>query len=210
MPCGGYGGYIRGVDSQDWDARYREHELVWGAPPNEIVVELATSLPAGRAVDLGCGEGRNALWLATRGWMVEGIDFSQVALDKARRIAADAPAAVAERLTWTRADLTTAPLGAGLDLVLISYIHLPSTERPRLLRRAQDALGAGGALLILGHHSRNIDEGVGGPQEPDILFTPDDITGLLDADMQVDFARELFRETAAGTAIDSLVFARKP
>ncbi|QDQ98485.1 class I SAM-dependent methyltransferase [Tomitella fengzijianii] len=198
------------MDAHEWDDRYSAQELVWGAPPNEVVVELATGLPAGRAVDLGCGEGRNALWLATRGWAVEGIDFSGVALDKARRIAAAAPAAVAERLTWTEADLTTADLGTGVDLMLVGYIHLPSDERPRLLRRTQDALAPGGALLVLGHHSRNIDEGVGGPQDPDILFTPDDITALLDEDMQVGFARELFRETSGGTAIDTLVFARKP
>lgn len=198
------------MDAHEWDERYREKDLVWGAPPNEVVVELATSLPAGRAVDLGCGEGRNALWLATRGWLVEGIDFSRVALDKAARIAADAPPAVTERLTWTCADLTTAPLPTGLDLMLICYIHLPSSERPRLLRRAQDALGPGGALLVLGHHSRNIDEGAGGPQDPDILFTPEDITALLDDGMRVDFARALQRDTEHGMAIDALVFARKP
>ncbi|MDN5759969.1 MAG: class I SAM-dependent methyltransferase [Tomitella sp.] len=197
------------MDARDWDERYSTAEMIWGAPPNEAVVELATPLAHGRAVDIGCGEGRNALWLATRGWTVEGIDFSQVALDKAERIAADAPPAVVERLTWTRADLLTADLGTGLDLVLIVYIHIPADQRRELLRRAQDALAPGGALLVLGHHSRNIAEGVGGPQDPSILFSPDDVTADLEPTMQVDFARDLGRDTPGGTAIDALVFARR-
>lgn len=202
------------MDAWDWDERYRGAELVWGAPPNEIVVELATALPRGRAVDLGCGEGRNALWLATRGWQVEGIDFSAVALEKAAATAADAPAAVLERLTWTHADLLDAELGdpdegTGLDLALIVYIHLPADERARLLRRAQDALAPGGALLVLGHHSRNLAEGVGGPQDPAILFSPEDVVAELDPSMRIDFARDLGRDTAQGLAIDALVFARK-
>lgn len=198
------------MDARDWDQRYAADELVWGAPPNETVVELTTSLPPGRAVDIGCGEGRNTLWLATRGWQIEGIDFSAVALEKAAASAVDAPAAVLERITWTCADLLEAPLGQGLDLVLVVYIHLPAAERAQLLRRAQDALAPGGALLVLGHHSRNLDEGVGGPPNPAILFSPDDVLAELDPTMQVDYAGDLNRDTPAGTAIDALVFARKP
>lgn len=202
--------YIRPMDARDWDERYTSAELVWGAPPNEIVVELATSLPRGRAVDLGCGEGRNALWLATRGWQVEGVDFSAVALEKAASTARDAPTAVRERLSWTCGDVLDAPLGQGLDLALIVYIHLPADERARLLRRVQDALAPGGALLMLGHHSRNLAEGVGGPQDPAILFSPEDVVAELDPQMRVEFARDLGRDTAKGLAIDALVFARKP
>ncbi|WP_024795711.1 class I SAM-dependent methyltransferase [Tomitella biformata] len=198
------------MDAQDWDNRYQGSELVWGAPPNEIVVELATALPRGRAIDIGCGEGRNALWLATRGWQVEGLDFSAAALEKAAATTADAPAAVLERLTWTCADLRAAPLGADVDLALIVYIHLPADERAQLLRRAQDALAPGGALLVLGHHVRNLAEGVGGPQNAAILFSPADIVAELDPTMQVDFARDLGRDTPHGLAIDALVFARKP
>jgi len=68
------------MDAADWDARYTDSELVWGAPPNRYVVEHTTALPMGRALDLACGEGRNALWLATRGWQVTGLDYSAVAL----------------------------------------------------------------------------------------------------------------------------------
>lgn len=197
------------MDARDWDERYAAADLVWGAPPNEVVVELATSLPRGRAVDLGCGEGRNAIWLATRGWRVQGVDFSAVALEKAAATAADAPAAVRERLSWTCGDVLDAPLPQGLDLALIVYLHLPAGERARLLRRVQDALAPGGALLMLGHHSRNLAEGVGGPQDPAMLFSPEDVVAELDPQLQVDFARDLGRDTPAGLAIDALVFARK-
>lgn len=197
------------MDAREWDERFSGSELVYGASANDVVVELTTSLPRGSAVDIGCGEGRNAVFLATRGWTVEGIDFSQVALDKAARLAQNSPRAVIERLTWTCADLTTADFGTSRDLALISYIHLPPDQRRDLLRRAQDALAPGGALLVLGHHSRNFDEGVGGPPDPGILFTPQDITAEIDPSMRVDFARDLGRETDAGTAIDALVFARK-
>ncbi|WP_182346464.1 class I SAM-dependent methyltransferase [Tomitella gaofuii] len=197
------------MDAREWDERYTDAGYVWGAAANEVVVELTTSLPAGRAVDIGCGEGRNAVFLATRGWLVEGIDFSQVALDKAAELARPSPQSVIERLTWTCADLATADFGSGLDLALIVYIHLPPEQRRGLLRRAQDALAPGGALLVLGHHSRNIAEGVGGPQDSSILFSPKDIEAELDPSMTVDLARDLGRETAGGTAIDALVFARK-
>lgn len=197
------------MDAREWDERYSDAGYVWGASANEVVMELTTSLPRGRAVDIGCGEGRNAVFLANRGWLVEGIDFSPVALDKAAELARNSPRAVIDRLTWTRADLTTADFGSGLDLVLIVYIHLPPDQRRELLRRAQDALAPGGALLVLGHHSRNIAEGVGGPQDPAILFTPQDVEAELDPSMRVDFARDLGRDTPDGMAIDALVFARR-
>lgn len=79
------------MDAAAWDKKYEETELVWGAPPNELLVEYATALPHGQALDLACGEGRNALWLATRGWEVTGIDYSAVAIEKARTIAARSP-----------------------------------------------------------------------------------------------------------------------
>lgn len=196
------------MDAHEWNERYNGAGFVYGASANEVVVELTTPLPRGKAVDIGCGEGRNAVFLANRGWLVEGIDFSQVALDKAARLAQNSPKAVVERLTWTCADLTTADFGSGLDLALIVYIHLPPDQRRELLRRAQNALAPGGALLVLGHHSRNLDEGVGGPPDPEILFTPEDIEADLDPSMQLDFSRDLGRETEDGTAIDALVFAR--
>jgi len=172
------------MDAADWDKRYADGDLVWGAPPNRYVVEHATALPMGRALDLACGEGRNALWLATRGWDVTGLDYSRVALRKAEEVAAGAPRAVVSRLHWQQADLTTAALSGGHDLVLMVYLHLI-----------------------------NLTEGYGGPPDPTILFTPDDVLAELPENMTSVTAGRADRQvdTPEGprTAIDAVVVAKK-
>lgn len=198
------------MDAAAWDERYSQSELVWGAPPNAVVVEQVTALPRGRALDLACGEGRNALWLATRGWEVTGLDYSAVALDKARRVAAEAPRSVRERLDYRVADVTESDLGGEYDLVLMIYLHLAPEERLRVVNRAISALKPDGILMILGHDAVNLAQGVGGPQDIEILYTPDDLVTVLDGRLDVDVAERRFRETEAGTAIDALVVARRP
>ncbi|RKT08869.1 methyltransferase family protein [Streptomyces sp. 1114.5] len=169
------------MDSQDWDDRYAASELVWGAAPNRWVVrELADAAP-GHALDLAAGEGRNAIWLADRGWEVTGLDFSAVALERAERLTAELPDEVADRLTWRHGDARTfdAP-AAGYDLVLVAYLQLPAADRWTVLRRAAEALAPGGTLLVVGHDLSNLTEGVGGPQDPAVLFTPEDVLADLD------------------------------
>ncbi|WP_063780284.1 bifunctional 2-polyprenyl-6-hydroxyphenol methylase/3-demethylubiquinol 3-O-methyltransferase UbiG [Kitasatospora sp. MY 5-36] len=164
------------MDSQDWDDRYAASELVWGAAPNRWVVrELAGRTP-GHALDLAAGEGRNAIWLAAQGWEVTGLDFSAVALERAERLTAELPDEVADRLTWRHGDARAyeAP-AAGYDLVLVAYLQIPAAERRAALRRAADALSPGGTLLVIGHDLSNLTEGVGGPQDPAVLFTPEDV-----------------------------------
>src|SRR5579875_1878471 len=75
------------MDRAEWDARYAGEELLWRAEPNQFLVEEVAELPPGRALDVACGEGRNAIWLAEHGWNATGVDFSEVALAKARRLA---------------------------------------------------------------------------------------------------------------------------
>ncbi|MFG2907889.1 class I SAM-dependent methyltransferase [Kitasatospora sp. NPDC048286] len=164
------------MDSQDWDDRYAASELVWGAAPNQWVVRELTGRTPGHALDLAAGEGRNAIWLATQGWEVTGLDFSAVALERAERLTADLPDEVADRLTWRHGDARAleAP-AAGYDLVLVAYLQLPAADRRAALRRAADALAPGGTLLVLGHDLSNLTEGVGGPQDPAVLFTPEDV-----------------------------------
>lgn len=198
------------MDAAAWDERYSQSELVWGAPPNAVVVERVTSLPRGRALDLACGEGRNAHWLATRGWEMTGLDYSAVALDKARRVAAEAPRSVRERLDYRVADVTDSDLGGGYDLVLMIYLHLAPEERLQVVNRAISALKPDGILMILGHDAVNLSQGVGGPQDPEILYTPDDLVNSFDGRLVVDVAERRFRETDAGTAIDALVVAHRP
>lgn len=86
---------------QEWDDRYATTELIWGAEPNQFLVREVADLPAGKALDLATGEGRNAIWLARRGWDVTGVDFSAVALGKAREIAADLDVSI----EWVEADV---------------------------------------------------------------------------------------------------------
>lgn len=146
--------------------------MLWSFEPNRFVVEEAADLPVGRALDLACGEGRNALWLAGREWQVTAVDFSPVALDRARGLAAAANLEV----EWVEADvLGYEPLVHGYDLVLLGYLQVPEPERRQALEVATTATRPGGSLLVIGHDLRNLAEGTGGPQDPGLLWTPDEV-----------------------------------
>lgn len=164
------------MDSTAWDARYAERQLVWGAEPNRFVVEELTDQPPGAALDLGAGEGRNALWLAGRGWRVTAVDFSAVAIDRGRALAATRDVIV----HWVVADVREyrPPVGA-FDAVLVAYLHVRPSERASVLERAAAALAPGGRILVIGHDESNLRDGVGGPQDPTVLYTPDAITAEL-------------------------------
>ncbi|BDB62419.1 MULTISPECIES: SAM-dependent methyltransferase [Rhodococcus] len=198
------------MDAQDWNEKYAASELIWGAPPNPVIVEHVASLPHGRALDLGCGEGRHSLWLATRGWEVVGVDFSEVALDKARRIAAQAPSRSRDRLRYVLADVTADSFEGEYDLILSAFLHFPPPQRKALLDRAINSLKPEGILIFLGHDTINVDEGVGGPQDKEILYTPTDLVEEIDGRLEIGIAERRYRETDAGTAIDALVVASKP
>jgi SAM-dependent methyltransferase len=171
------------MDSRAWDERYAGSELVWSAEPNRFVEQECADLRPGRAVDLAAGEGRNAIWLARRGWTVTAVDFSQVALDKGRQLAGDTA------VEWVCADATTWQ-GEGYDLVVLAYLQLPAAERAAAVRRGFSALLPGGTFLLVAHDSSNLTEGTGGPQDPAVLMTADDI---LD-----DLAGEKFDVVRAG------------
>ncbi|WP_200885681.1 SAM-dependent methyltransferase [Mycobacterium kyorinense] len=130
------------MDAETWDARYGEGELLWGVEPNTFVAaEMADAMP-GRALDLACGEGRNAIWLASCGWRVTGIDFSAVGLQRAAQLASRA--GVADRVSFQVVDVVTDPLPPGpFDAVIVAYLHLTEearrlcyARRPRRLPRA--------------------------------------------------------------------------
>ncbi|MCA2209621.1 class I SAM-dependent methyltransferase [Nocardia rosealba] len=211
------------MDAAEWDARYARSELVWGAPPNSTVVEYVhgldrrlplqadgTAAPM-RALDLACGEGRHALWLATHGWQVQAVDFAQVGIDKGRTVAARLSRSVRSRVEWTCADITdldSAGVSGPFELILVVFVHLPPQERRPLLHQLASMLAPGGMLLVLGHATRNITDGYGGPQDPTILFAPDDIRADLDGTgVTITTAREVFRPTEGADAIDALVVA---
>jgi SAM-dependent methyltransferase len=139
-------------DEAGWDERYASAPALWSGEPNASLVDLldAVALTPAAALDVGCGEGGDAVWLAGRGWQVTGTDISSVALDRAA--AAAEAAGVAERCRWVHADIGTTTLPAGpFDLVNAQYLHLPSPERPALWNALAATVGPGGTLLIVGH-----------------------------------------------------------
>jgi SAM-dependent methyltransferase len=198
------------MNSQEWDQRYATTDLVWGAGPNRFLVAEVEGLPPGRALDLGCGEGRNAIWLAQRGWQVSGVDFSEAGLDKARHLAVERGVEV----TWVRADLLDyQPDRGAFDLVIVMYIQLPAAQLADVMKRASTALAPGGTLLVVGHDLLNLSEGHGGPQNPEVLFTPADIERDLPG-LGIERAERVLRPVTVDgrevTAIDALVRAKKP
>jgi 2-polyprenyl-3-methyl-5-hydroxy-6-metoxy-1,4-benzoquinol methylase len=198
------------TEQDAWDQRYSGRELVWGAGPNRFVVQEAAELPRGRAIDLGAGEGRNAIWLAERGWRVTAVDFSAAGLARAERLAAERGVTV----DWLQADLATwRPEPGGYDLVLIAYLHLPATVLSGVFRAAAEAVAPGGTLLVVGHDRDNIDRGYGGPQDPDRLYTAALVTaeaGGLDVCWSGQVGRPVTTPDGERMAIDTLVRAVRP
>ncbi len=164
------------MDARDWDSRYASVEQVWSLAPNQFVLAELAELPPGRAVDLACGEGRNAIWLAERGWQVTALDFSQVAVDRGRRIAGDDVT-----VDWRVDDALTAELPR-VDLVVVAYLQLPEEQRRTAVRRGFAALEPGGTFFLVAHDSTNLDEGTGGPQDASVLYTADDVLADLDGE----------------------------
>lgn len=191
----------------DWNRKYTEKDLLWSWNPNRFLVGEAGGLTPGRALDLACGEGRNAIWLAERGWHVTAVDFSEVAIAKARERAArdgvEVDLVCLDLLEYE-------PEPRAYDLVLVLYLQLAAEERRIVLSRAADALAPGGTFLLVGHDLLNLTEGAGGPSDPDVLYTPDDIVAELPG-LAIEKAERVFRdiEDAERPAIDALVRARR-
>jgi SAM-dependent methyltransferase len=196
------------VQREDWDRRYAEPNLLWSAEPNRFLVAEASDLAPGRALDLACGEGRNALWLARLGWHVTGVDYSGVAIAKARaraeREGSDVDFVCEDLLVYE-------PAAEGYDLVLVLYLQLPPSERRVVLERARAALAPGGTFLLVGHDLTNMTDGVGGPSDPSVLYTPDDIVAEIPG-LDVVKAERVLRDVADADrpAIDALVRAQRP
>lgn len=157
-----------------WDERYRGTARLFRPDPDETLVELVSSRPAGRAADLGAGEGRNSLFLARKGWRVVAVDASAVALDRLDH------AALAEGV---EVDTVTADVfeflersetsGETFDLVVVAFMQLPPAERAALLRASAGLVAPGGALFVVAHHLASL--GLSGPPDPDRLYTEDDL-----------------------------------
>lgn len=193
-----------------WDRRWAGERAHASTAPSGFLLAEAAALRPGTALDLACGAGRNAVWLAEHGWRVTAVDFSGVALRMARALAAERRVAV----DWIEADVVTwTPPARAYDLVCVLYLQLPAPERRTALARAADAVRAGGTLLVVGHDLLNLTEGWGGPTQPEVLFTPDDVVAEI-GDLRVEKAERVRRAVeepgAAREAIDALVRARRP
>ncbi|WP_186395658.1 bifunctional 2-polyprenyl-6-hydroxyphenol methylase/3-demethylubiquinol 3-O-methyltransferase UbiG [Stappia sp. TSB10GB4] len=196
------------MEREDWNRRYDTSEFIWTLEPNAWVAGEAAGLLPGRALDLAAGEGRNALWLAGRGWKVHAVDFSDVALAKAE--AAAAHHGVGEHVRFESADLRQfEPHSGAYDLVLIAYLQIPQFELGPILQRAATATAPGGTLLLVGHDTSNLTHGSGGPRDPAVLYSADDVTAALDGGLLIETAGTVERHAHGGTAIDCVVRARR-
>ena len=170
------------ITREFWDERYSSADRIWSGNPNPQLVMHVANLTPGAALDLGCGEGADAVWLAARGWQVTAVDVSTVALERAAREAATVGQEVADRITWQQADaLSWAPPAGFFDLVSAQYVHPPIGLRDEVTRRLAAAVQPGGMLLIVGHHPSDT-ETIGRPKHlSELMFTPEQIAAALDA-----------------------------
>lgn len=199
------------MDADTWNDRYRDAELVWSAGPNMFVEQQCRGLSPGRVIDLAAGEGRNAIWFAELGWDATAVDYSSVAIDKARQIAERRGVAI----TTAVADLADyEPTPSGYDLVVIAYLQLVDTELAPILRRAAEAVAPGGKLVLVSHDLSNLEAGYGGPQHPAVLTTPDQVVAAIGDALEVELAevaeRHVHTDDGERVALDTLVVARRP
>lgn len=154
-------------DQSWWDEKYADGDRIWSGDPNATLVDEVSSLTAGRALDLGSGEGDDARWLADHGWSVVAVDISQVAIDRARDLGGD------ESISWVRADIVTDEVPPGpYDLVSMMYFPIRRPHGDHALREVLDSVAPGGTLLVVGHETYPVDD----------IHTPADVATQLDAD----------------------------
>jgi len=167
------------MDVDYWNTRYLESDKIWSGAPNPQLVAEAAGVAPGKALDAGCGEGADAIWLAERGWTVSAVDFAQAALDKgsaeAERLGLD------DRIRWECQDISSWRPPREFTLISAKFFHLEPSLRDRGIRNLASAVVAGGTLLVVGHSRRDLETHTGRERRVDVLFDPEDIEALLDA-----------------------------
>jgi len=167
------------MDRENWDRRFAERG--WVTHPDPLLTELTDALPPGRAIDLGCGPGRNSIWLAERGWLVTGVDSSRVGLQQAR----DRAAASGLVLELVFGDLRTYRVPeSAFELAVVANLHPGPGGLSPILARATAGLVAGGHLFVVGHHVDNL--GRDGPPDPELLYTVPQLAAEAPADLVID------------------------
>lgn len=197
------------MSQREWDDRYGEKGLLWSVDANQFVARDLAGLAPGKAIDLGTGEGRNAVWLARRGWDVTAVDFSKVALEKARELAALAEV----EIDFRHADVADFEPDASVDLVLLSYLQLGNPARSDVLRRVVGWLSPGATVFVVAHDKANVTDGYGGPGDIDVCYDLDETVRLLrplvvlEAEVAV---RLVHTDDGSRNALDTVVMARRP
>lgn len=183
-----------------WDERYAD--VVWSGSVNPRLPEHVADLAPGRAVDVGCGEGADVLWLAEQGWDVTGVDFSAVGLGRAAEHAAQA--GVAGRTHWLQADARTWQPDETWDLVTTHYLHLADDLMPDAVARLASAVAPGGTLLVVLHHPDDVSHG--GPSGTDDTFpSPELVAALERAEGTWDVSAEVVERVGTGHGPDVVV-----
>lgn len=193
-----------------WDARYRERDHVWSGKPNDVLVAEVEGLPPGTALDVGAGEGADAVWLAKRGWTVTAADLSTVALGRAR----EAAEREGVEITWLHADLAERPAAATYDLVTSFFVHVPRTNQPGLVANLAAAVAPGGTLLLVGHDRLDLESGVPRPNLDEMGWSATEVAGRLGHGWTVEVAQARPRpgrdhEGHEATVHDAVLRARR-
>lgn len=193
------------MEASEWDERYRAADRLWSVEPNLFVADRLAHVAPGVGVDLAGGEGRNSVWLASLGWEMTVVDFSEAAIERGRT-------AHSEIVDFVVADVRYWEPSRPVDLVLIAYLHLAADQLASVIERGQQWLEPGGELFMIGHDRANLEDGHGGPQDPEILWDVDEIVGVVDGDIVEAVMVRRPVETPDGTvfALDTLVRSRRP
>lgn len=199
-----------------WDDRYRSRSELWSGEPNPHLISNASELSAGTALDVGSGEGADAIWLAERGWRVTAVDVSTVALRRGAARAEEVGADVARRIDWLHEDvLTWAPAPASYDLASAQFMQVPEGPRESLFGRLAASVALGGTLLIVGHHPSDLQTTVPRPPLPELFFTASEVAASLDPEVwEIIVGATLARSTTdpdgyAATIHDAVLRARR-
>lgn len=199
------------MDAAFWENRYRESEKIWSGAPNPQLVAEAAGLEPGKALDAGCGEGADAIWLASKGWRVTAVDFAQAALDKGEAEAQRQD--VGENIFWVCEDLITWQPSREYDFVSAQFFHLEPPLRDAVLHNLATAVLPGGTMLVVGHDRQDLTRNFGHEHRVDLLFDPAEIGALFDParwDVTVSETRERVVEDSEGnpvTTTDTVVRA---
>lgn len=179
-----------------WDDRYASSELVYGAAPNEFLVQMSGHMPRiGAALDIGAGEGRNALFLASLGLDVLAVDQSAVGMQKAGRLAAERGLRLATRAV----DLAVfAAEPASLDVVTSIFVHLPTTLREHVHRGVCAWLKPGGVFVLEAYAPDQIRRGTGGPKDPSMLASLETLKGELPG-LRIEHEAAVVRNVVEGS-----------